>query len=148
MPEGQVPIGRQSEDKQPGSLDARKAYRRRYAYLEAHLWEQSGMVSKQEDEYYTSPPKWRWFWKTPVYTFGCGISALLGILGQFAVPALDRAFGRPLGDNVDMVRTVMLFGGFLLLMIASPVYRSAEWKPIDDVKNLIDRENFRSKFMR
>ena len=148
MPEGEEPIGQQSEDNQPDSPNAREAYRRKYSYLETHLWEQSGMVSKQEDEYYNSPPKWRWFWKTPVYTFGCGIPAILGILGQFAVPALDHAFGQPLGDNVDMVRTVMLFGGFLLFMIASPVYRSNDWKPTEDVQALADREDFRKKFGR
>lgn len=148
MPDGEEPLGQQSEASQPASANASEAYRRNYAYLETHLWEQSGTVSKQEDEYYTSPPKWRWFWKTPVYTFGCGITALVGILGQFAVPTLDRAFGQPLADNVDLLRAIMLFSGFLLLMIASPVYRSADWKPADDVKNLIDRENFRSKFKR
>jgi hypothetical protein len=147
VPQEEQPEGQQAQDDAPGSAVIHKLM---HGALDVHPteWEQTGTISKYEDSYFGTPDGWRWFWKTPFYTFGCGILAILGILGQFAVPALDHAFGQPLGDNVDIVRTVMLFGGFLLLMIASPVYRPADWKPAKDVKDLTDHETFRSKWKR
>lgn len=148
MPERGQPDGSPVLDDDSGSVNTDEALHHGAQLRETSLWELSGRVSKQEDEYYASPPKWRWFWKTPLYTFGCGIPAILGIVGQFAVPALDRACGQPLGDKADLLRTIMLFGGFFMLMLASPVYRSKDWKPTQDVQALADREAFRNKFGR
>ena len=148
MPEEGQPDDKQLQDQIADAASVNELLRQGRAVKEKSEWELSGIISKQEDEYYSSPPKWRWFWKTPVYTFGCGIPAIVGILGQFALPWLDHACGQPLGENVDAVRTVMLFGGFLLLMLASPVYRSNDWKPADDVQSLSAREDFRRKFRR
>jgi hypothetical protein len=147
MPEEGQPDGQQLTDDDSSSAVVHKLLHGTLDDLPTE-WEQSGKISEFEDRYFGTPDGYRWFWKTPVYTYGCGIPAILGILGQFALPALDHILGRPLGDSVDMVRTVMMFGGFFLLMIASPVYRPTGWKPAEDVKNFMDRESFKSKFKR
>lgn len=111
----------------------------------ASEWQAAGQVSPIEDNLYAKPDGYCWFWKPAASTAGFGLPALLCLIGQFFVPALNASCALPPAGSVDIVRAVLLFGGFALLMIASPVYRPREWSPQDDEQLLRDREVFRGK---
>jgi hypothetical protein len=118
------------------------------AMAEKYEWQLSGQISPVEDEYFANlskPDGYRWFWKPLAFTIVCGLAMLICFCGYVFLRPLDAALGNPLGGYVELSRAILLFSGFGMLMIGSPLYRPVDWTPEYDAKTMRDREAFKLK---
>jgi len=91
------------------------------------------------------PLGWRLFWKGPAHTFGAGVPAWMLIIGQLWLPELDAALGNPLNGHTGLTRLGLILVGAVLLYIAAPLYKPADWTPakqreIDQAQDYIRRK--------
>ena len=112
---------------------------------ERQVWRSVGSVSPVEDRRYAGPTGWRLFWKPPAYTFGAGGPAWLLIIGQLWLPELDAALGQPLGIWLGLTRLGMILAGAVLLYIAAPLYKPADWTPAKQKEMDQDHAYFQRK---
>lgn len=105
----------------------------------------AGNVSPAEDRRFAGPSGMRLFWKPPLYTFGAGGPAVLLIVCQLWLPNIDAALGDPLGSYVGLGRLGMILLGALLLFVAAPLHKPADWTPEKQQEIDSAREYFRGK---
>lgn len=66
---------------------------------EKRYWQARTMLRPFDDRRFLPQEQECWYWKPVAVTVGFGLPALLCILGQFFVPALNASFGQPLGET-------------------------------------------------
>jgi hypothetical protein len=74
--------------------------------------------------------KWVLWWKPFWITFGLAPLGLIAIIGQIWLPRLNSLMPDPLDKvYISIMRIVLFILGAFLLMISSPVYHPASWRP-------------------
>ncbi|MCC7479760.1 hypothetical protein IT575_15065 [bacterium] len=91
---------------------------------------------------------WRLFWRPWPITLGFGSAALLLIL-------LALYGGELLGVKAiyaptwfKLLRVGLMFGGFICLMLAAPLYKQRDWSPDKGQKEYDEMESFRERYSR
>jgi len=112
---------------------------------ERRYWELSGTIGRAEDRRFSEPEGFRYFWKPPGVTYGFGLPAVLLIVVQMWFPELNSALGDPAGEYIGLLRIAALFLGALLLFIAAPLYKPADWTPQQQQELDAAHEYFRNK---
>jgi len=114
-------------------------------HSERQLWKAVGSVSPAENRRFAGPLGWRLYWKPPAYTFGAGGPAWLLIIGQLWLPELDAALGSHLGGYLGLTRLGLILVGAVLLYIAAPLYKPADWTPAQQKEMDEDHDYFQRK---
>jgi len=103
------------------------------------------VVNRHEDARHSKDDGWRFFWKPPGMTLGFGIPGLVLLIVQAWEPEINAALGGLLGSHDVVVRLGMQLLGAMLLFIAAPLYKPADWTPEQQLALDRDKAYFRSK---
>lgn len=107
-------------------------------------------ISPSEERRFGKPQTFRFFWRSPLVMLAAGIPGLIIFIGSFQTAELLDGLGISLtdanGNNwTGLLRLVITIVGLVLLAVAAPTYRLADWIQTEEDKLEQDHQHFQNK---